>query len=33
MWLLRWRSWWPGGENATIRLRGYQGYAHMVKSA
>jgi hypothetical protein len=32
MWLLRWRSWWPGGENATARLRGYQGYAHMVKS-
>jgi hypothetical protein len=27
---LRWRSWWPAGEYATARLRGYQGYMHMV---
>jgi RNA-directed DNA polymerase len=30
MGLLRWRSWWPAGEDASARLRGYQGYVHMV---
>jgi hypothetical protein len=30
MGLLRWQSWWPTGEDASARLRGYQGYAHMV---
>jgi hypothetical protein len=30
MWLLRWRSWWPAGEDVSTRLRGYQGYVHMV---
>jgi hypothetical protein len=28
--LLRWRSWWPGGEDALASLRGYQGYARIV---
>ena len=30
MWVTRCRSWWPGGEDVSARLRGYQGYAHMV---
>jgi RNA-directed DNA polymerase len=30
MWRLRWRSWWPGGEDASASLRGYQGYVQMV---
>jgi RNA-directed DNA polymerase len=28
--LLRWRSWLPAGEDASARLRGYEGYLHMV---
>ena len=30
MWFLRWRSWWPAGGDASARLRGYDGYVHMV---
>jgi RNA-directed DNA polymerase len=33
MGFLRWRSWWPGGEDMSARLRGYQGYVHMVNRA
>jgi hypothetical protein len=29
--LLRWRSWWTGGAEASDRLRGYRGYVHMVE--
>ena len=28
--LLRWRSWFPGRKDALARLRGYEGYVHMV---
>ena len=31
MWFLRWRSWWPDGEDASARLRGYDGYVRMLK--
>jgi hypothetical protein len=31
--LLRWRSWWPGGEGASARLRGYRGYVRMIERA
>jgi hypothetical protein len=27
---LRWRSWLPAGRDASARLRGYEGYLHMV---
>lgn len=30
-WRLRVRSWWPGGADASARLRGYRGYAAMVR--
>jgi hypothetical protein len=30
VWCLRLRSWWPGGEDASARLRGYRGYTTMV---
>jgi hypothetical protein len=26
MYRLRWRSWWPAADDASARLRGYQGY-------
>jgi hypothetical protein len=31
MWCLRWRSWWSADEEVLAELRGYQGYARMVK--